>query len=175
MNGDSRRMTEVYFIPGLKSNIISLGQATEAVCDIRLRGEILTMHDQHGRLLVTARRSKNRLYKVCMGNKDAPCLYLTSGNDSSKWHARLGHVNYETTRSMIAKETVFGIQSVSIEREVSSSCLLGKQARQAFPKATAHRANKTLELLHGDLCGPIPPSTQAGNRYIFVVIDDYNR
>lgn len=28
MNADSRKMTDVYFIPYLRSNIISLGQAT---------------------------------------------------------------------------------------------------------------------------------------------------
>lgn len=38
MNGDSRKMTDVYFIPYLKSNIISLRQATEAGFDINLRG-----------------------------------------------------------------------------------------------------------------------------------------
>ncbi|XP_048605138.1 uncharacterized protein LOC125582456 [Brassica napus] len=48
MNGDSRKMTDVYFIPDLKSNIISLGQATEAGCDVRMKGETLTMHDQSG-------------------------------------------------------------------------------------------------------------------------------
>lgn len=69
MKVNSRKMTDVYFIPDLKSNIISLGQATEAGCDIRLRGEQLTMHDQQGKLLVTAKRSRNRLYKVHMGIK----------------------------------------------------------------------------------------------------------
>ncbi|XP_009150440.1 uncharacterized protein LOC103873793 [Brassica rapa] len=69
MHGESREMTDIYCTPDLKSNIISLGQATEAGCDIRLRGEQLTMHDQKGKLLVTASRSKNRLYKVHMGIK----------------------------------------------------------------------------------------------------------
>lgn len=45
MNGESRRMTDVYYIPDLTSNIISLRQATEAGCDIRMRGDQLTMHD----------------------------------------------------------------------------------------------------------------------------------
>ena len=58
MNGDSRKMTDVYFISELKSNIIILGQAREAGCDIRLSGELLTMHDQTGKLLFTAKRSK---------------------------------------------------------------------------------------------------------------------
>ena len=44
-----------------------------------------------------------------------------------------------------------------------------------FPQATTYRATKMLELIHGDLCGPITPSTSAGNRYIFVLIDDYSR
>lgn len=38
-----------------------------------------------------------------------------------------------------------------------------------------YRANYPLELVHGDLCGPITPSTMAGNKYVFVLIDDYSR
>jgi len=30
-------------------------------------------------------------------------------------------------------------------------------------------------LVHGDLCGPITPPSLAGNRYIFVLIDDSSR
>jgi len=59
VNGRSRIMKDVYYIPDLKSNIISLGQATESGCDIKLKGEYLTMHDQDGKLLVKAERYKN--------------------------------------------------------------------------------------------------------------------
>lgn len=31
-----------------------------------------------------------------------------------------------------------------------------------------------LELVHGDLCGPITPSTMVGNRYVFLLVDDYS-
>lgn len=34
MNGELKKMTDVYYIPDLRSNIISLGPATEAGCDI---------------------------------------------------------------------------------------------------------------------------------------------
>lgn len=66
MNGEPRIIKNVYFIPDLKSNIISLGQATKSGCDIRMRGGYLTMHDSEGKLLVKAERSRNRLYKVHM-------------------------------------------------------------------------------------------------------------
>lgn len=53
-NRRSRVMTDLYFIPDFKSNIISLAQATESGCDIRLKGGYLTMLDQDGKLLVKA-------------------------------------------------------------------------------------------------------------------------
>lgn len=55
------------------------------------------------------------------------------------------------------------------------SCLRGKQARQSFPQGTTYRATQVLELVYGDLCGPITPSTPAHKKYAFVIIDDYSR
>lgn len=63
-NGEPRRITDVYFIPKLKSNIISIGQATESGCEVRMRGKHLIMHDRDGKLIVKVVRSKYRLYKV---------------------------------------------------------------------------------------------------------------
>lgn len=174
-NGEARKITDVYFIPDLKSNIISLGQATESGCDVRMRGEELIMHDREGKLIAKAIRSKNRLYKVRMGLKETMCYLSTKSSESSRWHARLGHINLESMKSMIARELVVGIPNIEIEEKVCGSCLLGKQARHSFPKTTTYRASKVLELIHGDLCGPIRPSTSAGNRYILVLIDDFSR
>lgn len=94
-----------------------------------------------------------------MSLKPEASLHLSSTSESSKWHARLGHVNTETMKSMIAKELVIGVPNLSIEKEVCRSCLMGKQVRKVFPQATQYRATKKLQLIHGDLCGPITPST----------------
>lgn len=133
------------------------------------------MHDRHGKLLVKAERSKNRLYKVRMGLKNIASLYLTEENESSRWHARIGHINSKTLKTMVDKQLVQGIPNIDCEKEICSSCLLGKHPRRSFPQIASYRANKILELIHGDLCGPITPTTSAGNRYIFVLIDDHSR
>lgn len=62
---------------------------------------------------------------------------------------------------------------ISDLRKKYATCLLGKQARQMFPKVTSYRASKIIELIHGDLCGPITPTTAAGNRYIFILVEDH--
>ncbi|KAG7571799.1 Zinc finger CCHC-type superfamily [Arabidopsis suecica] len=174
-NGERRTLPDVYYIPDLRSNIVSLGQATEAGCDVRMKGEDLTLFDRDGNLLVKAKRSRNRLYKVVMTVENSKCLQLVVSSDSRLWHARLGHIGVDTMKLMMKDEIVAGLPNIGIEKETCSSCLLGKQVRQSFPKATLFRATSILELIHGDLCGPITPPTAAQNRYIFVLIDDLSR
>lgn len=174
-NGDRRILNDVYYIPDLRSNIVSLGQATESCCDLRMRKDYLTLYDRDSKLLVKAIKSRNRLYKVILEAEDTKCLQLGISNISSRWHARLGHIGTETLKTMVEKELVFGIPSIKIEKEMCSPCLLGKQVRKSFPQSTSYRAKGILELVHRDLCGPITPSTPSKNRYIFVLIDDYSR
>ena len=54
-------------------------------------------------------------------------------------------------------------------------CLIGKQIRAPFPREAIFRASKVLELVHGDLCGPITPATPTGNKYFLLVVDDFRR
>ncbi|XP_022003453.1 uncharacterized protein LOC110900902 [Helianthus annuus] len=47
--GEQRLMTDIYYIPSLCSNIISLGQAMECGCDIRMKDDYLLMRDAQGK------------------------------------------------------------------------------------------------------------------------------
>ena len=55
--GEHRLLTDIYYIPDLRSNILSLGQATEQGCDVRIRDNYLTLKDPNGRLLAKVLRS----------------------------------------------------------------------------------------------------------------------
>ncbi|GJS05798.1 ribonuclease H-like domain, reverse transcriptase, RNA-dependent DNA polymerase [Tanacetum coccineum] len=52
---------------------------------------------------------------------------------------------------------------------------VGKQSRAPFPKKAKGRSISPLDLIYGDLCGPISPPTPSGKRYIFLLVDDYSR
>lgn len=53
--------------------------------------------------------------------------------------------------------------------------MAGKQRRASFPQTAKFRATKKLELVHGDLCGPISPPTPGGKRYFLLLVDDHSR
>jgi hypothetical protein len=56
------------------------------------------------------------------------------------------------------------------ERRVASSPL--PQQRLPFPQQSSFRAKERLELVHGDLCGPVTPATPGGRRYFLLLVDD---
>ncbi|KAB5531914.1 hypothetical protein DKX38_018584 [Salix brachista] len=60
--GEHRILTNVYYIPMLKSNIISLGQLDENGCKVVIEGGVMTILDRLQRLLAKVKRSSNQLY-----------------------------------------------------------------------------------------------------------------
>ncbi|GFW48026.1 retrovirus-related Pol polyprotein from transposon TNT 1-94 [Trichonephila clavipes] len=50
-----------------------------------------------------------------------------------------------------------------------------KVQESVIQKTGAVRSKRPLELLHMDLCGPMPTESQGGNKYFLSIIDDYSR
>ncbi|GKC87091.1 ribonuclease H-like domain, reverse transcriptase, RNA-dependent DNA polymerase [Tanacetum coccineum] len=59
--------------------------------------------------------------------------------------------------------------------QVCDVCLIGKHSRAPFPKKAKARSTSPLDLVYGDLCGPIIPPTPSEKKYIFLLVDDYSR
>ncbi|KAJ9567458.1 LOW QUALITY PROTEIN: hypothetical protein OSB04_003424 [Centaurea solstitialis] len=174
-NGEHRLIPEVYYIPDLCSSILSLGQVTEDGCKVLLFGDFLWMYDRNGKLLMKVRRSSNRLYKIWLHSTRPVCLVVSLDKAAWLWHARLGHLNFQAMKQMVAKDMVRGVPSITHPTQLCEVCLVGKQSRLSFPIQAQYRASKPLELIHTDLCGPIAPETSAGNRYFFLLVDDFSR
>nr|GEY26303.1 hypothetical protein [Tanacetum cinerariifolium] len=72
-NEEQKLLKDVYYIPALRSNVISLEQATIFGYDISNRGDFLTMRDSCGDLLIKVMRRANRLYmtQLKVGKEDS--------------------------------------------------------------------------------------------------------
>jgi transposase InsO family protein len=59
---------------------------------------------------------------------------------------------------------------------VCEPCILGKQTRESFPKESVLKeSTKPLQLLHMDVCGPMPKASKGGSGYLATFLDDYNK
>jgi hypothetical protein len=54
-------------------------------------------------------------------------------------------------------------------------CHLGKGKALPFPLEASHRAETPLELVHSDVCGPLPVTSIDGYRYYCIFVDDATR
>jgi transposase InsO family protein len=70
---------------------------------------------------------------------------------------------------------VKGLPELAEIEENCVDCLTGKQSRDSIPKQAKWRASTKLELVHSDICGPINPQSNGGNRYFITFTDDYSR
>ena len=172
-NGEHRALQEVYYIPQLRSNIVSLGQLDEHGSEVLVKAGVLSIRDRERRLLAKVTRSRNRLYLLDLKVEQPVCLAAACTEEPWLWHGRFGHLSFEALGRL--GKMVTGLPQIKHVDELCDSCLAGKQRRLPFPKTAKYRAQEVLQLVHGDLCGPITPATHGGRRYFLLLVDDCSR
>lgn len=182
-NSETRYLREVYYIPSLRNNIISLGQHSEEGNKVLLQDDFLWIRDNHGNLLIKVKRTAKRLYKINiesvesgeMGGCDPICMLSKVEKVSWLWHSRLGHVNFAALALMSREEMAHGLPKLIQPKKACEGCLMSKKTRNPFPSQENFSAKCVLELIHRDICGPFTPPNPAGNKFFLVLVDDYSR
>jgi hypothetical protein len=103
------------------------------------------------------------------------CLTVHQDDDAWHWQERLGHANFESLEKMGRLDMVRGLPPISHAEQFCDTCVLAKHRRGVLPKQSKYHADKALELVHGDLCGPVKPVTADGRRYFLLLINDATR
>ena len=158
------------FVPSVCVSLLSVSQLdehlkwstsfTHGICEIRNQQDTLVL--QVPRI--------NGLYRIEMA-RTAENLYATHGTRLSDplaiWHQRLAHPHQSVLRRLLPD-----VQA-SIGDSTCDVCLKAKM-KQKFERKPVSRSAKPFELIHSDLCGPMP-SSLGGARYYILYIDDCTR
>jgi hypothetical protein len=126
-------LTDVYYIPELKSNIVSLGQLEAKGFKYVGENGRLCVFDQERTLLISDPRAANNLYLARFGLVLPVCLLAQSDSESWRWHARFGHLNFRALNDLSVKNMVIGMPTVTRVEKVCDGCVSGKQHRAPFP------------------------------------------
>ncbi|WVZ94373.1 hypothetical protein U9M48_040272 [Paspalum notatum var. saurae] len=174
-SGEHKLLTGVYYIPALRNSIISLGQLDENGSRVVIESGVLRIWDHHRRLLAKVTRGTNRLYVLNVQVAQPLCLAARRDDEAWQWHERFGHLHFEALKRLNANEMVRGLPSLDHVEQLYDVCVLTKQRRLLFPHQSSFRAKERLELVHGDLCGPVTPATPGGRRYFLLLVDGLSR
>lgn len=181
LNGVSHVVTEVYYVPELKNNLLSIGQLQEKGLAILIKGGLCKIYHPNKGLIIQTNMSANRMFILLAQSQTrfqepkGTCFHTSSQELSHLWHRRYGHLSYKGLRTLQYKKMVRGLPQFPASYVTCTNCIIGKQHRDSIPKRSTWRATQKLELIHADICGPITPTSNSKKRYILCFIDDFSR
>lgn len=172
-------MRGVLLVPGLGTNLYSIGTATAAGMDVLFTNDAVSF-SRHGVTLMEGKRTGKTLYHLNIQAETQPievhtALKTTTVEPLSVWHQRFGHVNHRTLLKMASLGSTNGLILFNdkTHSDFCKDCLIGKMCRFPF-KVGRQRASNVGDLIHTDVCGPFQVTTPGGNRYFVTFKDDYS-
>jgi hypothetical protein len=165
-------MKDVLYVPGLKKNLLSIYSLDKKGLWVAfVDGKVLmwskgkTIEDA-----VVIGIEEGGLYKL-KGHSDATLTHSTV-SPCELWHRRIAHINYKALPYV--SKVVTGLPELKVDHEgVCKGCAQGKIMKNPFPKSD-NKTDGILEIVHSDVCGPIPSTSLSGYVYYVTFIDDYS-
>ncbi|GKE43568.1 putative ribonuclease H-like domain-containing protein, partial [Tanacetum coccineum] len=137
------------------------------------------MLDENQVLLKVPR--KNNMYSFKLENivpsGGLVCLITKATVDeSSKWHRRLGHVNFKNLNKLVKGNLVRGLPSKIFQNDHTCvACQKGKKHKASCKAKVVSSISQPLQLLHIDLFGPTSVKSINHKTYCLVITDDFSR
>lgn len=173
--GNSHSVSNVLFVPDLKSNLLSVGQLQEKGYEISIKDGVCRIQDEKLGLIAQVKMTANRMFPLYLHHTILSYFAAKLKDTAWLWHLRYGHLSFGGLKTLQQKNMVAGLPKFESPSEICEECVVSKQHRDPFPKGKSSRATKALELVHSDLCGPIKPMSNGGKRYFISFIDDFSR
>jgi hypothetical protein len=166
-------LSNVLYVPGLENNIVSISCLEDKRNIIAfVDGKVLSWHKdssiENARVIGTR---EGNLYRLLEQNEEA--FVHDEVNPNEFWHIRYAHINYQALPFL--KKMVEGMPKLQSTHEgICKGCALGKNIKKPFPNNN-NRSKEILDLIHSDVCGPMPVKSLGGSLYYVIFIDDYSR
>ena len=125
-----------------------------------------------GNMVIAKGNKVGSLYPLVVHQKEH-LLTVTKQPMTCIWHGRLGHMS----RTGMETLSHFGyLPMLSFSNfSVCEHCQYGKQTRSVHQNINSDSSTQPLDLVHTDVCGPMPTRSLGGALYFVTFIDDATR
>ncbi|KAI3675541.1 hypothetical protein L1987_85131 [Smallanthus sonchifolius] len=171
--GKYKTLTDVQYAPDLGYNLLSVGQLMKGGHRLVFDdGACTVLKKSTGETVCTIPVASNNTFPLDVSNSNH-VAFATIVDDSYLWHLRFGHLNERSLQILCSNQLVYGLPKLK-HWNVCEICVHGKLTRASFP-AESFRTMEVLDLIHADVCGPMPTKSLGGNRYFLLFTDDASR
>jgi GAG-pre-integrase domain len=133
----------VYYVPDLKTNILSMGQLMEKGYSVLMKDRVLHLKDKQGHLVARVEMGRNQMYKLNLRSVREKYLRVNVEYKVSLWHLRFGHLHHDGLKELAKKNMVHGLPDMDYEGKFCEECVLGNKREPYFKR----RQNIELNIL----------------------------
>ncbi|GAA0160905.1 hypothetical protein LIER_17348 [Lithospermum erythrorhizon] len=111
LDGISYAIGDVYFVPDLKNNLLSVGQLQEKGLVVMFKDDVCNIYHPKKGIIIQSRMNSNIMFtiksEIKLGRKfDQNCLQTTSLNLSKLSHQRYGHLSHKGLQTLQTKDMI---------------------------------------------------------------------
>jgi transposase InsO family protein len=172
-------LKSVLHVPASKVNLLSINKIQSTGAQIQFSEDVCKVY-KNSQLLFQA-ECRNGLYTITDTSESSnqTALFSKPTETAQLWHQRFGHLSYKGLAQLVRNQMVSGIHVTADEfeqagKKVCQFCVQAKQARLPFPTSQSTTKNP-MELVHMDVCGPMPVQSPGGSRYFATFLDDHSK
>lgn len=167
-------LKSVSYVPDLSRNLLSVSAMNDSGGDVLFTKEGKVKICVDDKVIIEGSKLKNGLYTVDV-NVALETLLADAQSEAVKWHKMMAHLSYKNLK-LLSTMSVGMPEKVKKQcdnvRHVCEVCQEAKLTRSSF-NSQRTRAERPLQIVHTDVCGPISPVTHDGKAYFMTCIDDY--
>ncbi|PLW08619.1 hypothetical protein PCANC_24651 [Puccinia coronata f. sp. avenae] len=165
IGGQTVLLRNALYVPKLSTNLISFAQLIRDRAEVQsLNGKLqVTLNGSH----VMKINSKNNIFELedVQTLESTALLSRTEENLLTVWHNWLGHASTARIREAIGDPSLKGTL-------VCDACMTGKMTKLPF-KGHFLETEAPMQVIHGDLVGPISPASNGGERYFLTLVNQH--
>jgi hypothetical protein len=172
--GEALHLQNVKYMPDVTHNLLSVGRITNGGYEVSFtRNEAIISYGT--RTIVRGIKLENNLYELSVKELQSQPQHegrVESAN-LNLWHARMGHINIEDVKKL--QKLVRGIEIKEESKRYHCEACIQSQLKQATFDGSSKKNIKGInELIHTDVCGPMPIEAIGGYRYFIIFVDEYS-
>lgn len=179
VNGDIFliELRNVYHVPKIRRNLLSISQIEKQNKRLIFDNNTVKIIDKAINTIVRVAHERDGLYIVKLndGCVETNIASRCTNEESYIWHQRFGHVKVSSIRELVRQNLIRGLDDVNISDIQCRGCNIGKSTKAPCKRIVGRQTKDVLELIHADLCGPVPVESNGGSKYFLTCTDDFSR
>ena len=122
-------ISNVFFVPDLKTNLLSVGQLQEKGYEISIKNGVCRIQDDKLGLIAQVEMTTNRMFPLHLQHTTHSCFAAKFEYIAWLWHFRYGHLNFGGLKTLQQKNMVAGLPQFEPTSEICEELLANNIVR----------------------------------------------